>query len=104
MVNKCDITGFINNAGLDKYVAKLATKSELKAEQEKILKLQAFDSSYFRGKSHFEDDGTQNYLVLQPMYRYFKNELNVPYQGNLKDCLMKTLNLLLQLIIVLLQD
>ena len=72
LVNKCDITGFINNADLDKYVAKLATKSELKAEQEKILKLQALDSSYFRGKSHFEDDGTQNYLVLQPMYRYFK--------------------------------
>ena len=23
-------------------------------------------------ESHFEDDGTQNYLVFQPMYRYFK--------------------------------
>ena len=29
-------------------------------------------SLYFSGKSHFEGDGTQNYLVLQPMYRYFK--------------------------------
>ena len=36
------------------------------------MKLQAFDLSYFRGKSHFEKDGTQNYLVFQPMYRYFK--------------------------------
>ena len=45
LVNKCDITGFINNADLDKYVAKLATKAELKVEQEKILKLEAFDSS-----------------------------------------------------------
>ena len=27
-----------------------------------------FDSSCFRGKSHFEDDGTQNYLVLQPVF------------------------------------
>ena len=26
----------------------------------------------FRGKSHFEEDGTQNYLVFQPRYRYFK--------------------------------
>ena len=24
-----------------------------------MVKLQAFDSSYFRGKSHFEDNGTQ---------------------------------------------
>ena len=31
-----------------------------------------FDSSYFRGKSYFQDDGTQNYLVFQPMYIYFK--------------------------------
>ena len=35
-------------------------------------KLKAFDSSYFIEKSHFEEDGTQNYLVFQPMYRYFK--------------------------------
>ena len=34
--------------------------------------LQTFDSIYFRVKSHFEEDGTQNYLVFQPMYRYFK--------------------------------
>ena len=37
-----------------------------------MKKLQTFDSIYFRGKSHFEEDGTQNYLVFQPMYRYFK--------------------------------
>ena len=34
--------------------------------------LKTFDSSYFIGKSHFEEDGVQNYLVYQPMYRYFK--------------------------------
>ena len=33
--------------------------------------MQAFGSSYFRGKSHFEEGGTQSYLVLQSMYRYF---------------------------------
>ena len=41
------------------------------AENE-LKKLKTFDSSYFIGKSHFEEDGTQNYLVFQPMYRYFK--------------------------------
>ena len=35
-------------------------------------KLPTFDSSYFIGKKHFEEDGTQNQLVFQPMYRYFK--------------------------------
>ena len=30
------------------------------------------DLIYLRGKSHFEEDGTQNYLVFQPIIRYFK--------------------------------
>ena len=37
-----------------------------------IKKLQIFDSIYFRGKSHFEEDGIQNYFVFQPIYRYFE--------------------------------
>ena len=37
-----------------------------------IKKLKAFDSIYFRGKSHFEEDGAQNYLVFQPIKIYFK--------------------------------
>ena len=32
--------------------------------EKKLKKLETFDSVYFRGKSHFEDDGTQNYLVF----------------------------------------
>ena len=35
-------------------------------------KLKTFDSSYFIGKSHFDQDGTQNYLVFQPLNNYFK--------------------------------
>ena len=37
-----------------------------------MKKLQTFYSSYFRGKSHFEEDGAQNYLVFQPIIRYFR--------------------------------
>ena len=55
-----------------KKVATLAKKAELEAQQDKITKLQAFYSSYFRGKNHFEDDGTQNYLVFQPICKYFE--------------------------------
>ena len=40
--------------------------------ENEMKKLKTFDSSYFIGKSHFEEDVTQNYLVYQPMYRYFK--------------------------------
>ena len=34
--------------------------------------LKTFDSSYFIGKSLFEEDGSQNYLVFQPINRYFE--------------------------------
>ena len=32
--------------------------------ENELKKLKTFDSIYFHGKSHFEDDGTQNYLVF----------------------------------------
>ena len=40
--------------------------------ENELKKLKLFDSSYFKCKSHFEEDGTQNYLVFQPMQKYFK--------------------------------
>ena len=40
------------------------------------MKYKAFDSSHFHGKSHFEDDAAHNYLVFQPVHRYFKTVAN----------------------------
>ena len=40
--------------------------------ENKLNKLKTFDWSYFIGKSHFDEDGTQNYLVFQPLNKYFK--------------------------------
>ena len=40
--------------------------------ENELKKLKTFASSYFIGKSHFEEDGSQNYLVFQPINRYFK--------------------------------
>ena len=37
------------------------------------------DSIYFGGKSHLEEDGTQNYLAFQAMHRYFKRVDNSDY-------------------------
>ena len=47
-------------------------KAKLQLVENELNKLKTFDSSYYNGKSHFEEDGTQNYLVFQPIYRYFK--------------------------------
>ena len=35
-------------------------------------KLKTFDSSYFIGKIHFEEDGVQHYVVFQPLNKFFK--------------------------------
>ena len=45
--------------------------------ENELKKLQKCDAAYFRGKSHFEEDGTQHYLVFQPMKRYFRRILGV---------------------------
>ena len=47
-------------------------------------KLKTFDSSYFIGKSHFED-GTQNYLVFQPINKYFEMITNTDYVSSWKS-------------------
>ena len=49
-----------------------SNKSKYLLVENELKKLKAFYLSYFKGKSHFEEDGTQNYLVFQPIYRYFK--------------------------------
>ena len=41
--------------------------------ENELKKLKTLDSSYFIGKSHFEEeDGTQNCLVSQPINSYLK--------------------------------
>ena len=47
--------------------------------ENELKKLETFDSIYFRGKSYFEEDGTQNYLVFQAMFRYCKRVVNSDY-------------------------
>ena len=50
----------------------LQIKQSIYLLKKQLKKLEIFDSSYFRDKSHFGDDGTQNYLLFQIVYRYFK--------------------------------
>ena len=43
--------------------------------ENELKKLKTFDSLYFRGKSHFEDDCAQNWEVFQPV-QLFKTRKN----------------------------
>ena len=76
LVNKSNFSNLVKNSDLNTNFAVLATQAELKAEQDKTVKLQAFNSNYFCDISHFEDDGTQNYLVFQAVSKYFKTIAN----------------------------
>ena len=49
-----------------------ANKSKDLLVENELKKLKTFDLYYFIAKSHFEEDGMQNYLVFQPIKRYFK--------------------------------
>ena len=53
--------------------------------ENELNKLKTFDSSYFIGKSHLEEDGTQNYLVFQPIHKYFKVVTNTDYISSCKS-------------------
>ena len=57
----------VNLSSLNRKITSNKTK-HLLVENE-LKKLKIFDSSYFIGKSHFEEDGD---LVFQPIIRYFK--------------------------------
>ena len=58
--------------------------------ENELNKLKTFDSSYFIGKSHFEEDGTQNYLVFQPINKYFKVITNTNYFSSWKSKWLST--------------
>ena len=45
--------------------------------ENELNKLKVFDLSYFRGRSNSGEDGTQDYLVFQSMYRYFRLMTNI---------------------------
>ena len=84
-----------------------SNKSKHLLVENELKKLKTFDSSYFIGKSHFEEDSTQNYLVFQPMYKYFKIITGVGngryiYYWQSKGLSDETIILLQRLIIVLL--
>ena len=68
LVHESDISGFIKNFYLDKKIQKSAAKAELKTEQNEIVKLHTHDSSLFIAQSYSFNDGSQNFLICQPIF------------------------------------
>ena len=63
-------------SSLDSKIAENKTKNESIENEFKC---------YFIGKSHFEEDGAQNYLVFQPIIRYFKITANTKFISSWKS-------------------
>ena len=63
---------------------KKITQNKAKLFQYELNKLKTFNLSYFIGKSHFEEDGTQNYLLFQLLNKYFKVFTNTDYISSWK--------------------
>ena len=70
-------------SSLDSKIAKNKTKN--KSVENEFKKLKTFDLGYFIGKGHFEEDGVQNYLVFQPICRYFEIIANTKYISSWKS-------------------
>ena len=60
MFNEFNIFNLVKDSDLNAKLAILATKAELKAEQDQMVKLQKHDLSYFLNKIFFGHEGFQN--------------------------------------------
>ena len=65
-------TGFDNQL---KKVSDRVTSNKTKhmLVETELKKLNTFGAAYYREKKLFEEDGTQNYLVFQEVYKHFEN-------------------------------
>ena len=67
MITKTDSD--VKLSSLNRKITENKTKNLL--FENELNKLKTFGSSYFIGKIHYEEDGTQNYLVFQPLKKIF---------------------------------
>ena len=81
LITKTDCDNKLSS--IDSKIAENETKS--KSIENEFKKLETFDSDYFIGKSHFEEVGRQNYLVFQPIKKYFKVIASTDYVSSWKS-------------------
>ena len=68
-------TNLVTKTFFDNTVSSLHTKIEWNKSLGALLqrtrkRLRSPDLGYFKGNNHFEEDGTQNYLIFQPLNKY----------------------------------
>ena len=73
LIRKTDFDAKLSS--LNRKITSNKSKRLLVENESKML--QTFDSSYFIGKIHFEEDGTRNYSVFRPMSRYFNRTAGI---------------------------
>ena len=78
-------TGFGSKLAQANVITKRNFDAKIIELEKNIKKLQTFDSGYFRGKSYFDEDGKQNYLVFLPIFRYFRLITNKKYISSWKS-------------------
>ena len=81
MIAKTDFDAKLSS--LNRKIAQNKTKHIL--VESELNRLKTFDWSYFIDKGHFDEDGTQNYLLFQPINRYFKVITNTDYVSSWKS-------------------
>ena len=81
LVIKTDFDSKLSN--LNRKITK--NKTDHLPVQNELNKLKKFYSSYLIGQGHFEEDGTQNDLLFQPISRYFKIIANTKFISSWKS-------------------
>ena len=76
LFDRSSISNLIKNSDLNTKFAALATTAELKPQQDKIVKLQAFDSQNLFVKSILK---MMAHLIFEPVHRCFKEVANSNY-------------------------
>ena len=78
-------TGFTSKLAQANVITKRNFDAKITEVGNNFKKLETFDSSYFRSKNYFDEDGTQNYLVFLPISRYFRLIANTKYISSSKS-------------------
>ena len=81
MITKTDFDAKLSS--LNRKITK--NKTDLLIVKNELNKLKTFDSSYYNGKSCFEEDGKPNYIIFQPLIKYFKLITNKKYMSPWKS-------------------
>ena len=82
LATKSDSANFVDKTDFDEKMRNLnkkitSNKTKHLVVENEFKELQIFDSNLFNGQSYFNNDGTQIFLIFQPIYKTIS-----PYKAN----------------------